>query len=515
VIDNLGSNGPMTPASIDPAFYSYAFNPQFTGLEYDLLVTFQQSAGADGMRLVPDLALSIPTPGNGGTTYSFRLRPGIRYSDGQPLRAGDFRRGFERLFRVGSIGASLYTGIIGATGCVSHPRGCNLSQGIITDDAVGTVAFRLTAPDPDFLFKLTESAYSAPVPPGTPDREAGSRTVPGTGPYKIVAVSDTEIVRNPYFHEWSHAAQPAGYPDSIVWQAVPTAQAAVTAIEQGRADWFFGQVPIAPYQQLQLTDPAQLHSNPTFAVEFVPLNTNLPPFNDVRVRQALNYAIDRAEIAELYGGPSEATPTCQPIVPGMPGYVSYCPYTLHPGSSGAWSTPDLARARQLVAESGTFGERIEVWGEPDEGFVPPTAAPYVAGVLRSLGYRVQLHMVPFATVTQAMRTHFQLSVDGDWLAPYPDPSSYLPQFFGCGGGNGNGFYCNPGLDREMQRAMQLESSDPRESRALWASIDRQLTDDAVWVPTVTLREIDLTSRRLGNYQYNPVWGFLADQSWVR
>jgi peptide/nickel transport system substrate-binding protein len=307
----------------------------------------------------------------------------------------------------------------------------------------------------------------------------------------------------------------ATYAVPIVWQTVPTARAAATAIEQGRADWFYGQVPIAQYQQLELTDPAQLHSNPTFAVEFVPLNTNLPPFNDVRVRQALNYAIDRAEIAGLYGGPSFAAPTCQPIAPGLPGYVPYCPYTLHPSSSGTWGAPNLARARQLVAESGTYGERIEVWGEPDEGYVPPTAAPYIAGVLRSLGYRVQLHMVPFATITQAMRTHFQLSVDGDWLAAYPDPSSYLPQFFGCGEGPSNGFYCNPGLDREMQRAIQLESSDPPGSRALWASIDGQLTDAAVWVPTVTLREIDLTSRRLGNYQYSPVWGFLVDQSWVR
>jgi YVTN family beta-propeller protein len=517
VIDSLASNGPMNTASIDPAFYSYANNPQFTGLEYDLLVTFQQSPGADGLRLVPDLALSIPAPADGGTTYTFRLRPGIRYSAGQPLRAEDFRRGFERLFRVGSPGASLYTGIVGAAACVSHPRSCDLSRGIITDDALGTVTFRLTAPDPDFLFKLTYEAYSAPVPPGTPDRETGSRAVPGTGPYMIMDVSSTEVrfVRNPFFREWSHAAQPAGNPDSIVWQTVPSAQAAVTAIEQGRADWFFGQIPAAQYGQLELTDPAQLHSNPTFAIEFVPLNTNLPPFNNIKVRQALNYAIDRAEIAGLYGGPAFAAPTCQPITPGLPGYVPYCPYTLDPTPGGAWTAPDLTRARQLVAESGTYGERIEVWGEPDEGYVPPTAAPYIAGVLRSLGYRVQLHMVPFASVTQAMRTHFQLSVDGDWLANYPDPSSYLPQFFGCGGGNGNGFYCNPGLDREMQRATQLESSDPPGSRALWASIDRQLTDDAVWVPTVTLREIDFTSRRLGNYQYNPVWGFLADQSWVR
>jgi YVTN family beta-propeller protein len=517
VMDSLTSNGLMNVVSIDPAFYSAAPNPQFTGLEYDLLVTFQQSPGTDGLRLVPDLALAIPTPAGDGTTYTFRLRPGIRYSDGQPLRAGDLRRGFERLFRVGSPGTWLYAGIVGAAACASHPRTCNLSQGVITDDAAGTVTFRLTAPDPDFLFKLTYEAFSAPVPPGTPDRETGWRAVPGTGPYMIASVSSTEVrfVRNPFFREWSHAAQPAGNPDSIVWRTVPTAHAAVTAVEQGRADWFFGQVPAARYRQLELTNPAQVHSNPTFAVEFAALNTNLPPFNDARVRQALNFAVDRAEIAGLYGGPAFATPSCQPITPGLPGYVPYCPYTLHPSPGGAWSAPDLARARQLVAESGTSGERIEVSGSPDEGYIPPAAAPYVAGVLRSLGYRVELHMVPFATITRAMLRRFQVAVLGDWAANYPDPSSYLPEFFGCGSISGNGYYCNPGLDREMQRATQLESSNPPGSRALWALVDRQLTDAAVWVPTVTLREIEVTSRRLGNYEYNPVWGFLADQSWVR
>jgi ABC-type transport system substrate-binding protein len=113
-----------------------------------------------------------------------------------------------------------------------------------------------------------------------------------------------------------------------------------------------------------------------------------------------------------------------------------------------------------------------------------------------------------------MRTHFQLSTDGDWVAPYPDPSSYIPQFFSCRGGNGNGFYCNPRLDHEMQQATELELRNPLRSRALWESIDRELTDDAVWVPTVTPQEVDLTSNRLHNYEYNPVWGFLADQSWL-
>jgi YVTN family beta-propeller protein len=516
VMEGLVSTGPLTPVSIDPAFYSYALNPQFMGLAYDSLVTFERAAGADGLRLVPDLALYIPTPTDDGLAYTFRLRPGIRYSDGRPLRASDFRRGIERLFRVGSIGSSFYAGIVGAAACVRRPRSCALTPGIVTNDTTGTVTFRLTAPDPDFLYQLTVQAYSAPIPPGTPDHETGSQTVPATGPYEINHVSRTEIhfVRNPFFREWSQAAQPAGNPDSITWQTVRTPQDGVTAIEQGRADWWFGSIPAAQLRQLEVQNPAQLHSNPVFGVEFLPLNTNLAPFNNLKARQALNYAIDRAKIAALYGGPTRLTPTCQPIALGLPGYRRYCPYTVHPQANGAWTGPDIARARELVALSGTRGDLINVWGEPDEGYIPPAITTYVASVLRAIGYRTRVHLVPLATVTQAMRTHFQISTDGDWVAAYPSPSAYLPQFFSCGGSASNDFYCNHRLDREMQKATQLELSDPHKAANLWATIDRQLTNNAVWVPTVTASELDLTSGRLHNYEYNPVWGFLADESWL-
>jgi YVTN family beta-propeller protein len=513
----VGTSAPATSASIDPAFFNYAFNPQFGGLAYDDLVTFQRSVGADGLRIVPDLALAIPAPSDGGATYAFRIRPGIRYSDGQPLRAGDFRRAIERLFRVGSPGISLYANLVGAAPCADHPQGCDLSRGIVTDDATGTVTFHLTAPDPEFLFKLTEYSYSAPIPPGTPDHEPGSRTVPGTGPYRIATVSRTGIrfERNRLFREWSYAAQPAGNPDVIAWRTVPTAQAAVTAVSQGQADWFYGQLPPGQYRQLQLQQPAQLHSSPQFGIEFAPLNTHLAPFNDVRVRQALNYAIDRAHIVQLYGGPDFATPACQPVAPGLRGYSAYCPYTLNPRPDGAWSAPDMARARQLVRESGTSGESVDVWGSPDEGFVPSGVPAYFASVLSALGYRVRLHLVPFGTITKSMREGFQLSADGDWLAEYPDPSSYIPQFFGCGGGNSNGYFCDPVLDTAMRQASQVQLTDPARAAAAWGAVDHDLTDAAAWVPTVSLRVVELTSRRLGNYQYNPVWGFLADQSWVR
>jgi peptide/nickel transport system substrate-binding protein len=513
-------------ASVDPAFYNVAQSPQFVGLAYDTLVTFQHSGGSDGLRLVPDLALAIPTPAHGGTTYRFRLRHGVRYSTGRLLRASDFRRAIERLFRVASPGASFFAGIVGARRCQRHPLGCRLGGGIVTDDGAGTVAFHLTAADPEFLFKLTEQGFSAPippessdppVPPARPDRAHRSLAPSGTGPYRIADAdaSHVRFVRNPFFREWSHAAQPDGNPDAIVWRFAPSTRAAVAAVEQQRADWLFGLVPPSQYRELHLRHPAELHVSPQFAVDFVPLNTHRPPFDDLRVRQALNYAIDRGRLARMYGGQPFAAPTCQPLAPGLPGYQRYCPYTLHRRANGAWSAPDLAKARRLVGESKTRGERIDVWGTSDESYMPPGVPAYVADVLRSLGYRIRLHIVSLASIKEAVRKHFQLSVDGDWVAEYPDPSAYIPQFFGCSGGTSNGYYCNPRLDQATQKASQLKLAKPTRSTALWTSVDHQLTDDAPWAPTINQQEVDLVSGRLHNYEYNPVWGFLADQSWLR
>jgi YVTN family beta-propeller protein len=501
--------------SIDPAF-DLTQPLVFTRLAYDTLVTLQAASGPSGLRLVPDLALAIPTPTGGGTTYTFRLRPGIRYSDGRQLKAADFRRGIERLFRVRSGGTTYYAGVVGAPACMRRPQRCDLSGGIRTDNASRTVVFRLRAPDPDFLLKLTVLGFSVPMPAGTPNHGVRSKAIPGNGPYRIVRATESEVgfVRNPYFREWSHAAQPNGNPDAVMWKIVPSRDKGVAAIDHGRADWMLGLIPPAQLSELRLSRPAQLHTSPAFIVEFVSLNAHRPPFDDVRVRRALNYAIDRSKIARMYGGRAVATPLCQPLPPGMPGYRRYCPYTAEPRADRAWRAPDLARARRLVAASGTRAARVEIWGTTDQVGTPRELPAYFAQVLRSLGYRTRLRVVPSAQLTASLRRRIHFSVDGDWAPDYPAPSAYIPGFFGCDGGFSNGYFCEPQLDRRMRRAAALELKDPRRAAALWARIDHEIVDRALWVPTVSLRAPEFVSERVQNYQYNPIWGFIADQVWL-
>ncbi len=500
--------------STDPAF-QFVTGLQFSRFTYDTLVTFAAAPGPAGLRLVPDLARSLPMPTAGGTTYTFRLRSGIRYSDGSRLRAGDFRRAIERQFRVEGPATSYFTDIVGASACT--PARCDLSRGIVTDDSAGTVSFHLTSPDPDFLYKLSVEGFSAPVPAGTPNRAMGAQAVPGTGPYRVAESSGSEIrfVRNPFFHEWSHAAQPAGNPDAIVWRFPPTLAAATRLVGEGKADWVANLDP-RQLRRLRVRAPSRLHVNPTYTVEFLALNTHRAPFDDVRVRRALNYAIDRRLVARMYGGDQIATPLCQPIAPGLPGFLRDCPYTRDPSDAGAWSAPDMPRARRLVTASGTRGARITVWGSTDEGFIPPGLAAYVASVLRSLGYEATSHTVPIASIRPATWSSMQVNAaGGDWLPDYPSPSAYLPEFFGCRGSLGNGTVCNHDLDRQMHAARLLQIRDPATAATLWARIDRKLVDEAYWVPLVNLGTAELVSARLRNYQFNPFGDFIADQASVR
>jgi ABC-type transport system substrate-binding protein len=498
--------------------------PQFFGLTNDGLVTLDHAAGPDGARLVPDLALTLPLPAGNGRTYTFQLRPGIRYSNGALVTPADVTRSFERLFQLGSSGASYFQAINGAAACLKAPASCDLSRGIVADDRAGTVTFRLTQPDPDFLGKLT-LAYADVLPASTPGRQAWT-PLPATGPYMIsryLPGRELLLVRNPRFREWSAAAQPAGYPDQILIRLGLSAAQGAAAVADGKGDFLpnLGQIPAdAAYF---LHHRRQLRINLFMSTSFVFLNVNAPPFNDPRVRQALNLALDRGRIVDGYGGPLAAQPACQVLPPGLPGYVRYCPYTRDPGADGTWHAPDLARARQLVAASGTIGMQITVWNTP----TPPTAVNETRAAvtaLRQLGYRASLRLLPDSTYfayTNDSRNRAQV-IDGGWSADFPSADDFIGKLTCNSYVPGDGLattdaseFCDPALDRQIARAAALQTTDPPAAATLWARLDRQLTDLAIWLPTVTPSETDLISRRAGNYQYNPVWGVLIDQMWVR
>ena len=169
-----------SPPVADPTLAYDPANTPVLATVYDSLTALRRSGGAAGLTLVPDLATRLPRPADGGRTYTFTLRRGIRYSSGALVRASDIRRGIQRQLLIGPAAGipGYYDGILGAPACQQHPKRCDLSAGILTDDAAGTVTFHLTQADPDFLYKLAlpSSPRPRPAPPTMPS--AARRSCP-------------------------------------------------------------------------------------------------------------------------------------------------------------------------------------------------------------------------------------------------------------------------------------------------------------------------------------------------
>lgn len=513
-----------TTDTMDPAVSYDSTSWSILRMTGDGLVEFNQASGLAGTHLVPDLAVALPSPSSGGKTYTFQLRPGIRYSNGEPVKASDVRSTLERDFRLGTPVPYYYDGIVGGAACEKAPKHCNLSRGIVTDDDARTVTFHLVAPDPDFLYKLAlPPAYL--VPPGTPANDAG---VPGTGPYTVETYRPRSVIklaRNPHFGEWSRAAQPDGYPDEIVFRIGGTTEASIDDVLGGKADVFstsHSQTPPSASRvaALRTRYASQVHSSPQPNTVALFLNTRIPPFNRPEVRRALNYAADRAAAIRAAGGPDLAQATCQVLPPGFPGYRPYCPYTVGASADGRWTAPDLARANALISASGTRGMKVTVWSwNPLSGI-----GGYAVKLLRSLGFKVSIESHDTDTYWSKVgdsRTRAQIGTV-EWISDYTTPYGFVGAVLTCDsflpkspGNLNNAQFCDRGIDRQIERAVSLQATDPDAARRRWESIDRQLADQAPWVPLVNLKSVDIVSKRVGNYQNSPSTGVLIDQLWVR
>lgn len=478
----------------------------------DGLVGFKRVGGVEGNTVVPDLAAAIPVPTDGGRTYTFRLRDGVRFSNGRTVRPSDVRFTMERIFKASSLGLDLYAGIVGGPACKQRPESCDLSGGVVADDTAGTLTIRLRQPDPEFLYKLALPTAFV-VPSGTP--APGERPAPGTGPYRVERYERGELVRlvrNPFFRAWSSAAQPPGIPDAIEWRFLggdPPGQ--VRAIEEMRADVSdlpVSGVPDGLLDDLRTRYPAQFHVTALAAMLLAQLNTTRPPFDSLAARLAVAFAVDRGRIVELASG-SVVQPSCQVLPPNSPGYRPYCPHTAPPGSS--WTAPDLARARELVARSGTRGMRVDMITESSNLF--SSGARVVADALRLLGYRVSLKtygdLGAYFSAYASEADSTELALNG-YAQDYPAPSEIIYADYSC-----SPYFCDHTFEARTRRLRASETRDPQAALEQWARLDRELVERAVVIPLVNVKEAVFVSKRVGNYQRHPVFGTLVSQLWVR
>ena len=262
-------------------------------LTNDGLVAYVRQGGIP--TLAADLAEALPVPSDGGRTYAFRLRRGIRYSTGEPVRPSDVRFVIERGMRNGGFAVQVFSAIRGARSC--RPRACDLSRGIVADDEAGTVVFHLTEPDGDLLYKLA-LPFAFLLPQSVGMKVPANRLLPATGPYRIVRFDkrhEVRMERNPQFESWSPAVRPDGYPDVVVTRWPVRAGKAAERVGSGEVDIFpnAGGSIWTQLAGIRRRTPELLRTSPSPTTTWFSLNTKVAPFDELDARRAVAFALDR------------------------------------------------------------------------------------------------------------------------------------------------------------------------------------------------------------------------------
>ena len=418
------------PDFLDPAL-SYAANGwEAMWLVYTPLLTYRHTEGEDGAELIPGLAEDLPEVSADGTTYRLTLRDGLKFSDGTPVRASDFEHTIKRVLNLESPGAGFFEVIEGAGAYLEGGNANADIAGIETDDRTGEITINLAEPDASFSNVLAMN-FAGIVPGDTPFENMTENPAPGVGTYEITrSVPNREFVleKSPNFAELDIPDIPVAQIDTITARIVPNLAQQTQDVIDNELDYMFDP-PAADLKSEVLerfgpdgSEEQRYKEFPTLSTYYFFLNTREEPFDDPRVREAVNVGIDKPALARLFAG--ELTPGCSFLPPGMPGYteaidVDDCPFG-NPNEA-----PDVERARQLIRQAGAEGAEVTVWGNTDDP--TPRVTQAYADQLNQLGFDAEPRIIDGGVYFQTIGNERTAAQTGfaNWFADFPHPLNFF------------------------------------------------------------------------------------------
>ncbi|MGH2808515.1 MAG: ABC transporter substrate-binding protein [Actinomycetota bacterium] len=528
----------------------------YSSLLLRTLITYRHVAGAEGNELVPDIATEIPEPTNDGLTYTFDLKPGVMFGPplNRPVTSRDIEFAFERIAcRICFATYDFYyVGVIRGLRKMSGPAQPGRISGIETPDD-DTIVFHLRKPTGDFLHRLTLPA-TAPVPREVtrcwPTTQYGKSLV-STGPYMFEGSEDVDLSEG-----CDSVRKVAGYgPDRFRFVANPAYDPATDDpairepvyskivlhdMERGEAfraiaEGMIDVAMMAPTQrQLERFDASQVHSDLEDLVWYMTMNLTQRPFNDVHVRRALNFAIDKPRVLEAWGGETLASPATHILPPtltgGHPTAEEYDPY-------GHLDGPDLERARAEMAQSSYDTDGDGLCDAPACSSVVlinrdtephPAVEPVIVDGLRSIGIEPEVRRREITTAYTAigdLGRGIELGMNAGWLKDYADGSTFFNYLFHsrsltsqCGfttnysavGGTPEikercGFRGDftdlPSVDADIENCIAFVHEQLRDD--CWINLDAKLMEEIVpWVPLVWRHAVRVTGPRIGHYEFD-------------
>jgi peptide/nickel transport system substrate-binding protein len=452
------------------------------------LLGYPHVNGTAGGTLVPYLATALPKITDGGLTYTLFMRKGLKYSNGKPVLASDFKATVERDYKMDSPGVFYFADIVGAPQYAKTRKG-NIA-GIQTSDGTGQITIHLLKPEGDFSNILALN-FLGVVPASTPDKDQSTTPIPSTGPYIIQSYQPNKQVimaRNPYWKDNKAAGMtyvPDGNPDTITIQVIDDPNVALTRTLDGQDDYDFQQPPTDRLGELQKDYPHNFKVYMFANVFFYFMNVRRYPFNLLKVRQAVNYAINRQALVRIYGGLAVPTESVVPdSYPNPSGVNSMYPY-------------DPAKARQLIDEAGAKGAKVTVWTEDNAARRAGPAGVYLQSVLQSIGLNTKLKIVSSAIYNTAASSQAS-KVQIGWSDDYNDFVSPAAWYSGLLAGaaitpvnnNNQADFNDPAINTEIARLSELAPPYTAAENAEWSALEKSVMEQAPWAPYLDIEDID-------------------------
>jgi peptide/nickel transport system substrate-binding protein len=483
--------------SMDPNRWYFAVTWGLANAMCTTLVRYADQPGTAGTQVVPGTA-SLPTVSSNGLVWTFTMRPGARFSDGQPITPADVKYTFMRLMAPAvNTGTGVYfTNVLGAA---AYMNGKSTTVPGITTTA-NSISFHLSSPDGAFLYKAALPT-TCPVPVGTPMKpiENGSlEEQDASGPFKLQSYSPARQIVLVFNKNYDQSLGVRGHVAKIVFTIGDESTQAVLQIQAGQLDFNTSNLATADIIKISQNKAlaSQVHESARPSLTYIFLNNQVPPLNNLDVRKAINFAVDRTAILAQWGGPLAGAPSDQ-IIPA--GQADYKQYTIYP------NTPNLAEAKKLMAASGVKTPVSLVLRTQNDapGFM--NMAQVIQANLKPIGINVQIVGSPNSVNSSYIvnyKAHVPLGIE-PWSLDFPDGEAII----------------NTGLDPATPDALanMARFSDPSfiapfnnaipltgaARVSAYEALDNQvMSQQAPYAPLFNPKWYDFVSTRLGGYVYS-------------
>lgn len=477
--------------AVDPAFASDVMTNQVVNQISEPLLKYNP----DGT-LAPHLAERWENPDP--LTYIYHIRQGVTFHDGTPLTVDDVLFSMERIRNpeTASYLAWMY-------------------QNVDTIEQTGAWTIQVTLKQPDALWQyvpatsaglVISNAYYAAHQANFGKPEGG---LLGTGPFQFVSwATGSEVVLKRYDQYWDKA-NGGPYLDRIVFKVVPDSTTRIVGLKTGELHLALG--PAVPSDQLPVIrqmDQVDLTFADSTVIIFIAFNTQRPPFDNRNVRQALSYALDKAQFTQTVFGEAGVVAR-SPVPPALWTFE-------HEKSQAAYEQlptyeHNLEQAQQLLAESGVAdqlnGKVIVTYDDP----AVVAQALALQGAAAELGFDLQVQKLPIAeymTIFFGGARDYDILVSG-WAPDFPDPAAVLVQGFHSSkvgeGGTNLGNYRNPTVDRLLDEQNAL--TDKVKRADLLLQVQQIVVEDAVWILLSYPKPPMALNKKFTGYTILPLYGW--------